>query len=111
MRTRLLLRLMVLLSLSTVVAGGTAFTGSAALAGESSGVGHSAGLSHRGILPPGNPGASLWPAPSFMASCGQGDDGTQCNGVALTAIGHARQALEKLGGMSFSLAGYEQLTP
>jgi hypothetical protein len=102
---RLVLKLMVLLSMSALVLGGAAFTGSAAGATES------AGLSHRGILPPRNPAASLWPAPSFMASCAQGDDGAQCNDVALTAISHARQALEKLGAMSFSLAGYEKLTP
>jgi hypothetical protein len=102
---RLVLKLMALLSMSVLVLGGAVFTGSAAGAGES------AGLSHRGILPPHNPMASLWPAPSFMTSCAQGDDGAQCNDVALAAIGHARQALEKLGAMSFSLAGYEKLTP
>jgi hypothetical protein len=104
MGKRLVLKLTVLVSLSAVALGGAAATGSAAGAREG------AGLSQRGILPPRNPAASLWPAPSFM-SCGQGDDGAQCNSVALAAIGHARQVLEKLGGISFSLAAYEKLTP
>jgi hypothetical protein len=103
MRKGLMLKLIVGLSLTAVV--GAAFTGPAAEAIQS------AGLSHRGILPPHNPAASLWPAPSFLASCSQGDDGTQCNNLALAAISHARQTLEKMGAMSFSLAGYETLTP
>jgi hypothetical protein len=99
----LMLKLIVGLGLSAVV--GAAFTGPAAEARES------AGVSHRGVLPPRNPAASLWPAPSFLASCPQGDDGSQCNSLVLAAISHARQTLEKMGGMSFSLAGYEKLTP
>lgn len=70
----------------------------------------SAGSSQRGLLPPRNPAASLTPAPSFLASCAQGANGASCNSLALAAIGHARQRLEKLGGMSFSLAGYDKLT-
>ncbi len=108
MGKRRVLKLLVVLSLTVVVVGGGAFGRSAAGA---TGVTGSGGVSQRGILPPRNPSASLWPAPSFMASCAQGNDGAQCNGVALTAISHARQALEKLGAMSFSMAGYEQLTP
>jgi len=104
MGKRLVLKLMVLPSMSVLVLGAASVSGSAARAGES------AGRTHQGILPPHNPAASLWPAPSFMA-CTQGDDGAQCNGVALTAISHARRALEKLGATSFSLAGYEKLTP
>jgi hypothetical protein len=104
MRIGLVLKLIVLSTLSAVVLGGAAFTSPA-------GARESAGVAHRGILPPRNPAASLWPAPSFLASCAQGDDGAECNGVALAAIGHARQTLENLGAMSFSLAGYEKLTP
>lgn len=97
-----MLKLMVLPALSAVVLGGTLVTAPAAGA---------RGLSHHGILPPRNPAASLWPAPSFLASCAQGDDGDQCNGLTLAAIDHARQALENLGGVSFSLTGYEKLSP
>lgn len=99
MRIGLVLKLIVLSSLSAVILGGAAPAAGAR------------GPSHPGILPPGNPTASLWPAPSFLASCAQGDDGDQCNELALTAIDHARQTLENLGGMSFSLAGYEKLSP
>jgi hypothetical protein len=109
MRKGLMLKLLVGLSLSAVV--GAAFTGPAAGAKESAGAREAAGASHRGILPPRNPAASLWPAPSFLASCSQGDDGSPCNSLVLAALSHARQTLEKLGGMSFSLAGYEKLTP
>jgi hypothetical protein len=65
---------------------------------------------HRGTLPPGDPTVSL-PDPAILTSCGPGDDGIACNQVALTAINHARRALEKLGGMSFSLPAYQKLTP
>ncbi len=61
------------------------------------------------MLPPDNPAESL--APPFLASCPEDDDGTDCNSTVLAAIGHARQTLEKLGGMSFSLAAYARLTP
>jgi hypothetical protein len=64
-----------------------------------------------GILPPHNPAASLRPTPDFLASCRSGDDGAACNGQVLAAITHARQALERLAGMSFSLAAYEKLMP
>jgi hypothetical protein len=100
MRNGLMLKLIVLPSVSAVVVGGTWLAAPAA----------GAGASYRGMLPPRNPAASLWPAPSFMASCAQGDDGAQCNDLALAAISHARQTLENLGGMSFSLAGYQKLT-
>jgi hypothetical protein len=100
-----MLKLLVLPSLSAVALGGALISGPAAAARES------AGLSHREMLPPRNPMVSLWPAPSFLASCAQGDDEDQCDGLALAAIDHARQTLEELGGMSFSLAGYEKLSP
>lgn len=100
----MVLKLMVLLSMIALLLGAAVFAGAPARAGESG------GRAHQGILPPHNPVASLWPAPSFM-SCAQGDDGAQCNGVALIAISRARQVLEKLGAMSLSLAGYDKLTP
>jgi hypothetical protein len=105
MRRSLGLKVTVLLS--AVVAGwaGMAVTGPAA------GARDTAGSSHLGLLPPRNPAASLSPAPSFLGSCSQGADGAACNNTALAAIRHARQTLEKLGGMSFSLAAYEKLTP
>lgn len=37
--------------------------------------------------------------------------GITCNQLPLAAINHARRALEKLGGMSFSLSAYRKLTP
>ncbi len=64
--------------------------------------------SHKGILPPKNPAQSL--SPSFLSSCPGDGDGPACNAEVLAAIAHARQALEKLGGMSFSLPAYERLT-
>jgi hypothetical protein len=67
--------------------------------------------SGRGILPPGDPSQSLSSAPGFLASCAQGTDTAGCNSLAVAEIDHARQVLEKLGGMSFSLAAYEKLSP
>jgi hypothetical protein len=64
-----------------------------------------------GVLPPRDPGTSMKPSPNLLASCANGDDGTACNQTALTAIAHARQTLERLGGLRFSLAAYEKLTP
>jgi hypothetical protein len=102
MRITLVLKLTVLLSVSVT---GCAVTGPAAGARAIS------ADSHLGILPPHHPAASLRPNPPFLSSCQQGNDGARCNSVALTAISHARQSLEKMGGMSFSLAGYLKLTP
>ena len=65
---------------------------------------------YRGILP-GNPARSMAPATSLLSSCGAGDDSSTCNQLALSAIGQARQALEKMGGMSFSRPAYQRLTP
>jgi hypothetical protein len=66
---------------------------------------------YRGILLPGNPARSMAPATSLLSSCGAGDDSSTCNQLALSAIGQARQALEKMGGMSFSRPAYQRLTP
>jgi hypothetical protein len=93
------------LVLSAAALAGTAITGPAAAASVS------AVPSHRGMLPPGNPSESLAPSPSFLTSCSAGDDGTACNRLALMAIEVARQTLEKMGGMPFSLPAYEKLTP
>jgi hypothetical protein len=66
---------------------------------------------HRGILLPGNPARSMAPATSLLSSCSAGDNSSTCNQLALTAIGRARQALEKMGGMSLSLPAFARLTP
>ena len=66
-----------------------------------------------GILPPKNPARNVNPSPYFLgaASCAGGKDSAACNTIVLRAITHARRVLEKIGGMSFSLAAYEKLTP
>jgi len=99
----LMLKFRMVLGLGVVVLAGMAFIAPAASA--------SAGAvsSHKGILPPKNPAQSL--SPSFLSSCPGDSDGPACNAAVLAAIAHARQALEKLGGMSFSLPAYERLTP
>src|ERR1700691_1520912 len=66
---------------------------------------------HGGLLAPREPSQSLLPANSLLSSCHEGDAGTDSNSLALQAIGHARQVLEKMGGMTFSMAAYEKLTP
>jgi hypothetical protein len=66
---------------------------------------------HRGILVPGNPARSMAPATSLLTSCSAGDNSSTCNQLALTAIGRARQSLEKMGGMSLSLPAYAKLRP
>lgn len=103
MTSRFTPKLRVLVGLVAGVLAGTALSGAASTA--------SARPADRGVLPPDNPAESLAPAPSFLGSCAAGDDGTSCNELALAAIDHARQALEKMGGMSFSLPAYERLTP
>ena len=82
-----------------------ALVGSAAMAGAST------VPSHQGILPPEEPSQSLLPANSFLSSCHQGDAGNVCDSLALQAIGNARQTLEKMGGMAFSMTAYGKLTP
>jgi hypothetical protein len=68
---------------------------------------------HKGLLPPKNPSRSLPPKPFFLDSslCRGGKDSAGCNRIVLKAIGRARKLLENMGGMSFSLAAYEKLTP
>jgi hypothetical protein len=68
---------------------------------------------HKGILPPKNPSRSLPPSPFFLSSslCAHGNDGQRCNSQILKATTHARKLLEKMGGMKFSLAAYDKLTP
>ncbi len=84
----------------------------AALAGSAAAAG--AGVApDKGILPPKNPSRSVSPSPFFPSdrSCAGGGDSSACNTIVLHAITHARRVLEKVGGMSFSLAAYEKLTP
>ncbi len=66
-----------------------------------------------GVLPPKNPARSVSPSPNFLgaASCRGGKDTAACNTIVLHAVTHARKVLEKIGGMSFSLAAYQKLTP
>ena len=67
----------------------------------------------KGILPPKNPARDVNPSPNFFAarSCAGGGDSAACNSIVVRASTHARQVLEKIGGMSFSLSAYEKLTP
>ena len=87
------------MALSAAALFGTAHAAAASTAG------------HREILLPGNPARSMAPATSLLSSCRAGDNTSTCNQLALTAIGRARQALEKMGGMSLSLPAYARLTP
>ncbi len=68
---------------------------------------------HKGILPPKNPSRSLPPKPFFLFNslCAHGKDGQRCNSQILKATTRARKILEKMGGMRFSLAAYDKLTP
>ena len=68
---------------------------------------------HKGILPPKNPTRSLPPKPFFLRDpqCANGKDGQRCNSQILKATTRARKLLEKLGGMRFSVAAYDKLTP
>lgn len=92
--------------LGTISIIAAALVGSAAVAG--------AGVApDKGIVPPKNPSRSVSPGPDFLSarSCEGGGDSSACNTIVLRAITHAREVLEKIGGMSFSLAAYEKLTP
>jgi hypothetical protein len=51
------------------------------------------------------------PGTSLLSSCSASDTGGACNQMVLTAIGTARQTLEKMCGMSLSLPAYAKLTP
>jgi hypothetical protein len=73
--------------------------------------GAAASTAHRGVLLPGHPAQSMAPGTPLLSSCRAGDHGGACNQLALTAIGTARQALEKMGGMSLSPPAYAKLTP
>ena len=72
-----------------------------------------AAVPDRGILPPKNPARNVSPDPNFLAarSCSGGGDSAACNTIVARAVAHARKVLENIGGMSFSLAAYEKLTP
>jgi hypothetical protein len=72
-----------------------------------------AAVSHSGIVPPKHPSRSLAPSPNFLRSsaCAHGKDGAGCNTTIRKSITHARKVLEKIGGMSFSTAAYEKLSP
>jgi hypothetical protein len=65
------------------------------------------------ILPPKNPAHDVSPNPNFLAarSCAHGGDSAACNTLVLRAVAHARSVQEQIGGMAFSLAAYEKLTP
>jgi len=84
--------------------------GGAALAGTAHGAGASPLTTHRGVLPPGSPARSMAPETPLLSACGAGDNGSMCNRLALTAIGQARRALERMSGMSFSEPAYQRLT-
>ena len=103
------------LGVGVAVLAGTALMGPAGLGpaglGSAAAASVSATPSHQGVLPPGDPAKSLPPSPDFLLSCDEGNDGTACNSLVLQAIAHARQTMEKMGGMSFSLSAYEKLTP
>jgi hypothetical protein len=70
-------------------------------------------IADKGILPPKNPARDVSPDPNFLAaaSCADGGDTATCNSIVVRAVTHARSVQEKIGGMSFSLAAYEKLTP
>ena len=88
--------------------------GAAVLLGSGS-VAASAGVARpaSGVLPPKNPARNVSPSPFFLgtATCAGGKDSAACNTLVLRAVTHARKVLEKVGGMSFSLAAYQKLTP
>jgi hypothetical protein len=94
--------------LGAVALGAAMLLGSASVA-----VSASAARPASGILPPKNPARNVNPNPDFLgtAACAGGKDSAACNTTVLRAITHARKVLENIGGMSFSLAAYEKLTP
>jgi hypothetical protein len=91
------------------VSAGAMILTAAVLSGSSYGA--AASTAHRGILLPRHPARSMAPGTPLLSSCSAGDNGEACNQMALTAIGAARQTLEKMGGMSLSLPAYAKLTP
>jgi len=60
--------------------------------------GAAASTAHRGSCFRVIPSGSLAPGTPLPSSCSAGDNGGACNQLALTAIGAARQTLEKMGG-------------
>ena len=93
--------------------GAVALTTAALLGSVAVAAGAGVAVPDKGVLPPKNPAHNVAPSPNFLyaASCGRGGDSAACNTIVLHAVAHARKVLEKLGGMSFSLAAYEKLTP
>jgi len=100
------------MTVGTIMLAGSAMAGVALPGPALAGV-NAPAAAHKGILPPKNPGKSLAADPSFLGrpSCRGGQDGRRCNSIVLTAITRARRVLEKMDGMSFSLAAYEKLGP
>ncbi len=100
--------------LSAVALTTAALLGSGAIAASAVAAGAAVTVTpDKGILPPKNPARDVNPDPDFLvaASCAGGGDSAACNTLVLRAVAHARQVLEKMGGMSFSLSAYEKLTP
>jgi hypothetical protein len=93
--------------------GAVALTAAVLLGSVAVAAGAGVAVPDKGILPPKNPAHNVAPSPNFLyaASCRRGGDSAACNTIVLHAVAHARKVLEKLGGMSFSLAAYEKLTP
>ncbi|HEY2550205.1 MAG TPA: hypothetical protein VGI64_06475 [Streptosporangiaceae bacterium] len=101
---------------SPAVAAASAGTAAAAASAETAATGsaRSAGPAvHHGIVPPKHPRRNVQPRPNFLqsASCIGGKDGPGCNTMARKAITRGRRILERMRGMSFSMAAYEKLTP
>ncbi len=69
-------------------------------------------LRGRGVLPPHNPGRSLYPRPDFLdaRACQGGKDTAACNQLVLAAVSSARRGLERMGPMRFNLAAYLRLS-
>ena len=99
-------------TVGTIVLAGAAMAG-VALPGPALASVNAPAAAHKGILPPKNPSTSLAADPSFLSrpACSGGQDGRRCNSIVLKAITRARRVLEKMGGMSFSLAAYQKLGP
>jgi len=101
------------LSARGAVTGGAGTRGAGTRSAGTRGAGNSAAAPQTGIVPPKNPSKSLPPSPNFLSSsspCALHPNGSPCNRQVLKAIAHARKVLEKMSGMSFSLAAYLKLT-
>jgi hypothetical protein len=99
--------------ITAALAGSAVAASASASGGGGGGASAAAAVPDKGILPPKNPARDVIPSPDFLLakSCTGGGDSAACNTVVLRAATHARKVLEKLGGLSFSLAAYEKLTP